>query len=145
MSKDFSEYIADHVLTSVKVWQSVFEDSVSLQAFRSIVSRNVPLPTGSIVKILETCRAQVGRVADHPLHAYTTLRLDLKATLIERMNQLTPVEFEQVLHPIFQEDELTLIIAGGVLGALAGVLQMLFNVWWEKRGQAKRPEAKGVY
>jgi len=143
VSKDFSEYIADHVLTSVKVWQSVFEDSVSLQAFRSIVSRNVPLPTGSIGKILETCRAQVGRVADHPLHAYTTLRLDLKATLIERMNKLTPVEFEQVLHPIFQEDELTLIIAGGVLGALAGVLQMLFNVWWEKRGEkreAKRPK-----
>jgi uncharacterized membrane protein YheB (UPF0754 family) len=49
------------------------------------------------------------------------------------MNKLTPVEFEQVLHPIFHEDELTLIIAGGVLGGAAGVLQMLFNVWLEKR------------
>ena len=28
------------------------------------------------------------------------------------MNKMTPAEFEQVLHPIFQEDELTLILAG---------------------------------
>jgi len=36
---------------------------------------------------------------------------------------LTPHEFENVLHPVFQEEEFILIIAGAVLGALAGALQ----------------------
>jgi hypothetical protein len=40
----------------------------------------------------------------------------IQATLIQRMNLLSPAEFQQVLRPIFQEDELTLIIAGGILG-----------------------------
>ncbi len=34
-------------------------------------------------------------------------------------------EFEDVLHPVFQEDELILIIVGAVLGAIAGFLQMM--------------------
>ena len=49
------------------------------------------------------------------------------------MKQLTPAEFEQVLHPIFQEDEVILIAAGGVLGFLAGGLQWWINDFFEKR------------
>ena len=49
------------------------------------------------------------------------------------MKQLTPAEFEQVLHPIFQEDEVILIAAGGVLGFLAGGLQWWINDFLEKR------------
>jgi hypothetical protein len=37
------------------------------------------------------------------------------------MNLLSPAEFQQVLRPIFQEDELTLIVAGGILGRLIEV------------------------
>jgi hypothetical protein len=33
----------------------------------------------------------------------------------------------RVLHPIFEEDELTLILAGGGLGFLAGFIQQLFS------------------
>ena len=36
---------------------------------------------------------------------------------------MSPAKFERVLHPIFEQDELTLIIAGGVLGFLAGLIQ----------------------
>jgi hypothetical protein len=36
---------------------------------------------------------------------------------------MTSRKFERVLHPIFEEDELTLIIAGAVLGFLAGLIQ----------------------
>ena len=39
------------------------------------------------------------------------------------MEKMTSVKFERVLHPIFEEDELTLIIAGGVLGFAAGLVQ----------------------
>ena len=57
------------------------------------------------------------------------------------MRRLTPAEFEQVLHPIFQEDEIILIVAGGVLGALAGGLQWGVNVYFDKRQERKRLEA----
>lgn len=79
------------------------------------------------------------------------------ARLFERLCKLSAAEFENLLHPVFQEasfeylrvslsknkrsmrnqvssflshpstipqDELTLIVAGGVLGALAGFVQM---------------------
>lgn len=39
------------------------------------------------------------------------------------MKQLSPKNFENLLHPVFQEDEIILIVVGGVLGAIAGVLQ----------------------
>ena len=48
----------------------------------------------------------------HRLHAYINTTMRLEETLTERMNLLTPTEFERILHPIFEEDELTLIIAG---------------------------------
>jgi hypothetical protein len=48
--------------------------------------------------------------------------------------------YVQVLHPIFQEDELTLIIAGGVLGALAGGLQWWINVLLDKREEKRKKE-----
>ena len=54
------------------------------------------------------------------------------------MGKLSTREFEGVLHPIFQEDELTLIIAGGVLGLLAGAYQ----AWLFMRGERKRKEER---
>jgi len=39
------------------------------------------------------------------------------------MEAMTPAKFERVLHPIFEEDELTLILAGAVLGFAAGLVQ----------------------
>ena len=56
------------------------------------------------------------------------------------MNLLSPAEFQNVLRPIFQEDEFTLILAGGILGGLAGLLQWYINIAIEKRAEAKRIE-----
>lgn len=41
-----------------------------------------------------------------------------------RLLALTPAEFENLLRPAFKEDELTLIILGGVTGFLAGLLHL---------------------
>ena len=41
--------------------------------------------------------------------------------------QMSTRTFEGVLHPVFQEEEFTLIIAGAILGAFAGFLQMLLS------------------
>jgi uncharacterized membrane protein YheB (UPF0754 family) len=71
----------------------------------------------------------VARVlADLPGHlplvyAYSDGALDLEATLREKMRGLSGEEFEGVLHPVFQEDELTLILVGALLGLVAGFAQ----------------------
>lgn len=44
----------------------------------------------------------------------------------ERMEALTPEEFQGVLRPAFQEDEWMLILAGGILGLFAGFAQLVF-------------------
>ncbi|CAN0449580.1 unnamed protein product, partial [Hapterophycus canaliculatus] len=41
--------------------------------------------------------------------------------------QMSTRTFEGVLHPVFQEEEATLIVAGAILGAVAGFLQMLLS------------------
>ena len=43
-----------------------------------------------------------------------------------RMEELTPTEFQFMLRPAFQEDEAKLIIAGAILGGLAGMAQSIF-------------------
>jgi uncharacterized membrane protein YheB (UPF0754 family) len=128
VSADFCAFITENVLTSRKVWAHMAAGG----AFREIVSRNVPLPSKSIdsivSKLSDTVIPATTGSAGAALHSYTTKTLDLRHTLTSAMNKLSTVEFEHVLHPIFQEDELTLIMAGAVLGAFTGGLQWLWNV-----------------
>mmetsp|Transcript_49654 Transcript_49654/g.97112 ORF Transcript_49654/g.97112 Transcript_49654/m.97112 type:complete len:97 (+) Transcript_49654:2-292(+) len=42
------------------------------------------------------------------------------------MEGMTSLQFERVLHPIFEEDELKLVIAGAALGFGAGYIQQMF-------------------
>jgi uncharacterized membrane protein YheB (UPF0754 family) len=60
-----------------------------------------------------------------PLHGYIDATLNLQTDIRERMKLMTSAEFEQVLHPIFQQDEFTLIVSGAVLGAIAGGVQQV--------------------
>ncbi|WP_416397341.1 DUF445 domain-containing protein [Allohahella sp. A8] len=48
------------------------------------------------------------------------------AIMRERMMLLSPEEFQALLRPCFQEDEVKLIMIGGVLGMLAGVAQLIW-------------------
>jgi uncharacterized membrane protein YheB (UPF0754 family) len=57
-------------------------------------------------------------------YEYSQKALDMENTIKTKMAELPPEEFEGVLHPAFQEDELTLIFVGGVLGAIAGVIEL---------------------
>ena len=44
--------------------------------------------------------------------------------LRERMEELPSEDFQNLLRPCFQEDELKLILVGAVLGGLAGTAQL---------------------
>ena len=89
------------------------------------------------------CASVKRRLPSHigALHAYTDKTLALRPLMKEKMKLMSTRDFEGVLHPIFQEDELTLIIAGGVLGALAGWGQMWINKRADRRKQLEE-EAK---
>lgn len=49
----------------------------------------------------------------------------MEAIIREKMAALPSKEFEGVLHPAFEEDEIQLIILGGLLGAIVGAMQLL--------------------
>ncbi|MEO1085699.1 MAG: hypothetical protein AAFY88_15775, partial [Acidobacteriota bacterium] len=50
----------------------------------------------------------------------------IEALLRARMEDMTPDEFQGLLRPCFQEDELKLILVGAALGFLAGLGQLFF-------------------
>ena len=52
--------------------------------------------------------------------------MDLETTFRTRMQALSSPEFVNFLRPVFQEDELKLIIVGAILGMLAGIGQLVF-------------------
>ena len=61
----------------------------------------------------------------------------LKGTLKTNLRRLTPQEFERVLHPVFEEDELTLVFVGAVLGGAVGWAQ----AWWDARSKRLAAES----
>ena len=166
VSAEFSSYVSKHVLTSQRMWGEMLSGS-SVEVLRNIVRRNVPfMSPHRLDKIVHRLRcvltslgssgvadvASAGAVAtasgaatfaaalpapSHPLHSYIDGRLGLRTLLVSRMRRLSPEQFERVLHPIFQEDELTLILAGGALGCLAGLLQWRLNVLGERRRRSR--------
>jgi uncharacterized membrane protein YheB (UPF0754 family) len=57
------------------------------------------------------------------LEPYLREQLGVARVVEERMAVMSKPEFERLLRGIFEEDELTLIIIGGVLGGAVGLLQ----------------------
>jgi uncharacterized membrane protein YheB (UPF0754 family) len=156
VSIEFSTYISEQILTSQAVWQALLQ-AKNAAHLRQIIRANVPcIDSVTANAILRRLRAVLA-VQEMPssltvlsgltaaqsigtaVHRYTNECLGLRALLIERMSKLSPQEFVQVLRPIFQEDEVILIAAGGVLGALAGGVQWWVNVQVEKRRKPGLP------
>jgi len=103
----------------------------------SLASRAGPLALFVPRERLERIKAAVTSVMVEdfekimPLgYNYTKQALDIENTLREALFSLPSRDFERVLHPVFEEDEVKLILVGGVLGCLAGLFQglVLFQV-----------------
>jgi len=61
-----------------------------------------------------------------PVHAFADQSDRIHAQLEEKLQELDSEEFGGVLRPVFQKDEWKLILAGGVIGTIIGVLQVVF-------------------
>eukprot|EP00466_Bigelowiella_natans_P016698 jgi/Bigna1/76825/fgenesh1_pg.44_\ len=138
VSVAFSEHLSSTVLTSQKMWGDMLKGAGS-DNFFDLLRRNVPwfLPTSIVGSIFERLRSVLPDSPGHVLHLYADKALELETTLIEKMRMMTPAEFEGVLHPIFQEDEFTLILAGAVLGGIAGAVQQRLGAMLANKSTGK--------
>jgi len=60
---------------------------------------------------------------DKRTYEYLNKALDIEETIADRVGNLPPAEFYQLLHPIFAEDEWKLVAVGALLGLGAGFWQ----------------------
>jgi len=139
VAADFSNFFATKILTSEQLWHSILTDPSTAPIFESIWAQNLqkialsetkglvdlgPDNFDPIALELASKRATerlLPLLTD--LHPYVDETLDIELTLRTRMRAMTSQQFERVLHPIFEEDELTLIVSGGGLGFAAGLVQ----------------------
>lgn len=69
----------------------------------------------------------IDRLPDTMVQAqdYATRALDIENLIVEKMNRLTPQEYEGILRPVFKDDEMLMIMVGALLGFAVGELQVL--------------------
>lgn len=128
VSLEFSEFLANRVLSSPQLFDELVNGS-NQHKLKALVRSSIPsiVPDNVANAALGALRKLARADRSHPVHVYVEERLQLRQTLNLRLCKLSSAEFENLLHPVFEEDEFTLIVAGGVLGAAAGALQMFFG------------------
>jgi len=62
-----------------------------------------------------------------PITPYIDEALNVRATLEDSMRRLSCEEFEDMIHPVFAEGELKLVLIGGFLGVVVGMIQAFFQ------------------
>jgi uncharacterized membrane protein YheB (UPF0754 family) len=141
----YSKIVATKILTTKKIFEAILsgkekplldkiiEENVgnavnhSVGSFRSVVQLLIGREAFEAIKqaIAKTFQGVLANMISATFD-YADEALDMEDTLNEKMTNLSSAEFEGFLHPVFQEDELKLILVGAVLGMFAGFLQMLF-------------------
>jgi uncharacterized membrane protein YheB (UPF0754 family) len=56
---------------------------------------------------------------------FTAKTLDIENLIVEKMNKLSPDQYESILRPVFKDDEMLMVTVGAVLGFLVGELQVV--------------------
>ena len=124
VSEEFAYFMENRVLSSPMLLGALANQNE--QELFEFLRKHLPYPIPE--KILRAAIQAIRNVASDPekydqVHSYVQKQLDIEETLSKRLKKLSAKNFEDLLHPVFQEDEIILIVVGGVLGAVAGVLQ----------------------
>lgn len=135
VAKEFSHFFATRILRSEQVWNSILMDPSTTPAFHELFGRQferflnqVTTGLGFMLEPEVVALATKEAITKLPQHVYVLYdyidnTLGLEESLRISMEKMSSVQFERVLHPIFEEDELTLILAGAALGFAAGLVQ----------------------
>lgn len=143
VSEVFARVVCVEILHVKAMWTAIFQGRLSKNFFAMLRAHTLVF-TGKLVEEIEPLAIaamgaekflqmkediaqkvieKIPTVIDAS-YEYTQEALGMETTIREKMGELPPSEFEGVLHPAFEEDEIQLIALGGVLGALVGVLQI---------------------
>jgi uncharacterized membrane protein YheB (UPF0754 family) len=143
VAAEYGALIADEIITPRNIIDAVLKGPLSDRLY-SMVLKNVQkmvdeqagptrplivLAVGS-VRFQEMKKLIAARLLERMPEAmkhverYAEDSMDLKRTLVTKMQELNEEEFENLLRPAFQQDEWILIAVGAVLGFLVGELQV---------------------
>jgi uncharacterized membrane protein YheB (UPF0754 family) len=137
-SKVYARSVTDSVLnmdqivqflqTYPRKWQEI--KSLFIDSLGQTIQETLPrLPFGRPDLIEFLSESVLDEVEKNPqifqsLVQFIQLKLNLYEIVSRNLMALPSRDFEQMLHPVFQEDEWLLTLIGGVLGALVGILQV---------------------
>eukprot|EP00559_Dactyliosolen_fragilissimus_P001705 CAMPEP_0184860128 /NCGR_PEP_ID=MMETSP0580-20130426/5070_1 /TAXON_ID=1118495 /ORGANISM="Dactyliosolen fragilissimus" /LENGTH=418 /DNA_ID=CAMNT_0027357113 /DNA_START=1268 /DNA_END=2524 /DNA_ORIENTATION=+ len=151
VAKEFSDFFASKILTSDKMWNSILNDPETNPAFRDLFTKHFLKLAGTITagfkitpepEVLKNIASRaVDKIPNHigVIHSLVDKQFNMRETLRVSMEGMTSAQFERVLHPIFEEDELTLVLAGAALGFAAGLVQQGIET-----GKIQLPQLKGL-
>jgi hypothetical protein len=145
VSDEFGDFMNQRVLNSPTLLTDLASGGDQGDLFQ-FLRRQLPYPIPT--HILSAAVAAIAEIAANPLqypevHDYVTQQLDIERTLARGLKQLSPTEFEDMLHPVFQEDEIILIGTGGVLGLVAGGFQT--RLGWGGPGATRKAIATIIF
>lgn len=139
----YGALIAKEILTPRNIMDAILRGPLSDRLFNMVqrhvqrlVDRRAGLARPLVIFAVGTAKYQemkhviaekvMERLPDTMRHMekYAEDAMDIRNTLVAKMQQLTPEEFEQLLRPAFQQDEWILIAVGAALGFLVGELQV---------------------
>ena len=145
VAADYAALISKQLLTPANMMEELFRGALS-DRIMELIQRNVremiDAQTGSIRPLVvyavgsqkyiemknvvtEKILAKLPETMKH-MESYAEDAMDVRNTLVERMQRLSPEEFEGMLRPAFKEDEWSLIAVGAALGFLVGEMQVSF-------------------
>lgn len=120
VAAEFSSFFAKNVLTSEKLWDSILNDLTTKPSFDLLFKKHLKqfangLAGGFGLRLPSQLFNHVASLAVeklpnhlHVLHPYVDKTLNLQSSLRTQMEKMTSAKFERVLHPIFEEDEVSL-------------------------------------
>ena len=143
VSARYGELVADEIITPRNVIDAILRGPLSDRLFETIqrhvvklVDQQAGLARPFLVLAVgsrgyeqmkeSVARKILQRLPDTLRHVerYAGDAMDLRNTLVTKMQQLTEEEFEGLLRPAFRQDEWLLIAVGAALGFLVGELQV---------------------
>lgn len=142
VAAEYSRIVASRILTPEKVYDDILYGKAT-DKLSEIVEKHVqkvvditgaqyqPLFDLISKKRIDTVRNIISfhfnydfPILMRSVYDYTQKALKMEETMREKMSNLSSPEFQGFLRPVFQEDELKLILVGAFLGGLAGLAQL---------------------
>lgn len=143
VARYFGKVFANDLITAEVVMGEMLKTERSLDRVRDLIQREVnraleesqgvfkPL---TVLSLGRREYAKIGQIIserafeefqnpDKRSYQYLDEAFDIEETVAERVGNLPPDEFFELLHPVISEDEWKLIAVGGLLGLCAG--------WWQ--------------